>query len=229
MCIRDRRTADATIAELKDKLAKAERKVIELEENFKKEKSKLEHQFEHEKIEIEQNTEKIAKELKIFLEQEFYRRSQDERKTYENTLSTLRSEIFELQESKRRLERALSEQQMIAYSLGRDINALKNEPQATSPRRQEQSLLERELQELRHKNEKLKIATKEAQFYNRELVQWDSAKNCPVLKTAQELKSVATATKPPVPYTNGDQKVNIRSAPLNYGMPQHILGRVPVE
>ena len=205
----NQRSADATITGLKEKLVKAERKIVEAEENFKKEKSKLEHQFKHEKMEIEQRTQRITQELKVFLEQEFYKRSQDERKIYENTLSNLRSEILELQEGKSRLERTLLEQQMIAHSLGRDVSSLKSETQQSSPRQRELSLLERELQELRHKNEKLKIATKEAQFYNNELVQWESGKNCPVLKTAQEMTPTASTSQFPVVYS-GERGVSTR-------------------
>lgn len=190
------RSTDTTIAALKEKLIKAERKINEMEEHFKKEKNKMEHQFEHDKMELEQRTQKISQELKVILEQDYYRRTQDERKVHENAMSSLRREISDLRESKIRLENALSEQQMIAYNLGRDINLLKSEVQVSIPRKTEQSLLERELQELRHRNEKLKLATKEAQFFNSELFKWDKGKNCPVLRTAQELKSMDSIGKP---------------------------------
>ena len=209
-----KRTTDATIAGLKEKLAKAERKIAEMEEHFKREKSKLEHQFEHEKMELERRAQKLSQELKVILEQDFYRRAQEERKVHENALSSLRAEIVELRESKSRLERALSEQQKIAYVLERDISFLKSESRVASPRKLEPSLLELELQELRHKNEKLKIATKEAQFYNNEITQWGGGRNCPVLRTAQELKSVVSAGKPSplafFPYGRGTQKVTTK-------------------
>ena len=197
------RSTDATIVALKDKLAKAERKMNEMEEHYKKEKSKLEHQFEHEKMELEQRSQKISQQVKTIFEQDFYRRSQENRKVHENALSSLKSEILELRESKNRLERALLEQQMIAYNLGRDINVLKSETRVSSPRKSEQSLFERELQELRHRNEKLRMATKEAQFYKSELIKWDGGKNCPVMRTAQEMTYLASPEKPMEIKVNG--------------------------
>lgn len=90
---------------------------------------------------------------------------------------------------------------------------LKSEAQVSSSRKTEQSLLERKLQELRHKNEKLKLATKEAQFFHSELFKWDRGKNCPVLRAAQELKSMDSIGKPPLKdgrltYISDGQKVN---------------------
>ena len=190
------RSREATITALRDKLAKSEKKVNEMEGNFKREKGKLEHQFEHEKMELELRNQKVTQEVKIILEQELSKRSQEETKIRENTMSSLRSEIAELRGSKSRLETALSEQRMLAFQLQRDINLLKGGTLVSTPRNADLSFLERELQELKRKNESLKMATKEAQFFNNELLKWDSGKNCHVLKAAQELKYMASPGKP---------------------------------
>ena len=191
------RPSDMSISGLKEKLGKSERKIKEMEEYYRNEKSKSEYWFEHVKMELEQKNQTITQEVRITLEQEFNKRCEEKRKVQEVMVSNVRTEIKELRGSNARLDKALSEQRMLAFNLERDINLLKGGTRVSAPRKNELSVLERELQELRYKNEKLKMATKEAQFFNNELVKWKSEKGCQVLQTVQELKCVATAAEKP--------------------------------
>ncbi|XP_067016652.1 golgin subfamily B member 1-like [Acropora muricata] len=190
------RSSDMSISGLKEKLGKSERKIKEMEEYYRNEKSKSEYWFEHVKMELEQKNQTITQEVRITLEQEFNKRCEEKRKIQEVMVSNVRTEIKELRGSNARLDKALSEQRMLAFNLERDINLLKGGTRVSAPRKNEPSVLERELQELRYRNEKLKMATKEAQFFNNELVKWKSEKGCQVLQTVQELKCVARAEKP---------------------------------